>query len=712
MNVEYWKEKLAALDLVRACTAPTSEDSCWLCDDLKAWNSVLHPLQLHLSNDWHGVLCLSTQDYRAAAEFQQLDTPYNTTFFTVWLPKKHHCVVEVNLNRNFQCFSAVSIPDSVAGSPSHLRRISIDGDASFDWALLLDALDPIEQLEKLELCELTMTNSLASKLAQLLSANAGSMKAFSLLVDSICGTSADILMSGISNCKELRELSFDASLVVAGPKNLAMLLRTTETLEKLSLIQQESDGVYDDEVNYEKNNEEILTAVGDLLSRNTTLTEFTYRTEQHHIVGILNILETNNVLRCLTINSTYRTDSTDQDTIVGTAMKSMLAKNTGLRTLVLEDFDIDYHFAEPVSEGLEQNTALECLDLHYSTLSFSALQAFCCVLGVNRTLSLLKVGYYEADATERRALSEELARMQCYKRVQMWWDLWDAPGLSSALLELSLCPSQLSLDTAVFTEVAFSAVCKAVASSVCLEELRVSFRNADITHIASVYAALCQNKSLKYVILREDANSEYSVASAAVSLRLNKSVTRLEVHCSSVDEMSAMMFGYLILANESIWKLHMYSSVPLTPECNDIISSALVRNQYITSCFPFSNCHDDRLSTVEEVLQQNFARLRQAARFVMGQNTDKVCAEAFEHLKFKPQLLRCVINAAGMTEVEAQAAVSSAALFIERNYLFINRVVCHKLECYAGEGTQIDQLTYDCWLAITKYLKVSDVIER
>lgn len=713
MNVECWREKLAALDLVRECSVPTSEDSCWLCDDLEAWNRVLQPLKLHLYNTWHGVLNLRTRDYKVTAEFEELDTPYDTTFFTVWLPKKHHCVVEVNLNQNFQCFRAVSIPDSVARSPSHLRRISIDGDASFDWSLLLDALGPIEQLEELRLDEVMVSNSLASTVAQLLLANADSMKAFCLSVTSIPGSSADILMSGISKCGKLRELTFYANLGLAGAKDFAMLLRTTETLEKLSVIEQRSDGVPDDEeINYEKNNEEILTAVGDLLSRNSTLTELAYRTQQHLIVGILNILETNNVLRCLTITTTYMTDSTEHDHRVGTALKSMLTKNTVLRSLILEDFDINYDFAGPVSEGLQQNTTLECIDLYYSTLSFCALEAFCSVLGINRTLSSLKVGYHEGNFTERRALSAELAKTQCYGRLQMFWNHWDAPGLSAALLELSVCPTQLGLDTGIFTREAFSAVCNAVASSVRLKELKVHFRNTSTTRVDSLFDALCQNKSLEHVILHEDTNCEHFVGTAAASLHFNKSVAQLEAHCSSVDELSAMMIASLISSNESIWRLQLYSKVEVRPACKDIISSALVENQFITFCFPFSVCHDDSFATVEEAQQRNFARLRQAARFVMRQNTDKVCAEAFEHFKFKPQLLTCLMNAASMTEAEAHAAVSSAVRFIGRNYLFINQVVCCKVECHAGEGTQIDQLNDDCWLAITKYLKVSDIEKR
>lgn len=61
MDVERWKEKLSLLDFERECSEPVSGDSCWLCDDLEAWNTVLHPLQLNLTEQKQGLLCLSSQ---------------------------------------------------------------------------------------------------------------------------------------------------------------------------------------------------------------------------------------------------------------------------------------------------------------------------------------------------------------------------------------------------------------------------------------------------------------------------------------------------------------------------------------------------------------------------------------------------------------------------------------------------------------------------
>lgn len=708
MNVEHWREQLSALDFMRDCSAPTSEDSCWLCEDLVAWNTVLHPLKLRLAEQTPGVLCLCTISYKTktSADFEELDTPYSATFFTVWLPKKHRCVEEIELYGSFLRFDTVAIPDSLARSPSNLRCVSIEAGAELDWDMLFDALDPIEHVEELQLGDLTVTDSLNSKLAQLLLTNADSIKVVDLFGIYFSCSSANIFVSSISKCEKLKELSFHANLSSDGLKDFTTLLRSTETLEKLSLVEEQQNyGVSD-----EKYDEEILATVGDLLRRNTTLTELRFRGHRHLLIDILNALETNCVLRCLAID-TYDTDWADPGHMFAKALKFMLARNKGLRSLCLVDFDIDYHTGGLMSEGLQTNTTLECLDMSGSIVCFLALYALCKLMRVNRTLSSLQVGYFRADKSESILLSRELAKLSCYRRVQMAWHHWDTPGLSSALLDSSLCPTELTLDTLLFPEEAFSAICDAVALSVGLEELTVDFSSGDGAHVESLCKALGENKSLRHVTLNENVTSLHAAATAARSLCVNKTVNHLEVSCDSIDETSAGMFASLLAANDSIQRLQILSKVKLTPVCKDMLSRAFAQNQFITygSILDGRGLENSCSETVQAVLQRNITHLHRAARFVLRKNTEKACAEAFELFRSKSHLLGCVMSASGMSKTEAKAAVKAAGSFLRSNYLFINRVVCHKVECHAGEGTQIDQLTHECWVAVTKYLKVSDI---
>lgn len=712
MNVERWRQKLSALDLQRECLEPFSGDSCWLCDELEAWNCVLHPLQLNLTEQKRGVLCLSTQRYETTPGFDELDTPYHTTFFTVWLPKKHHCVEELRLTEDFPDFNVITVPYFDVRSPSNVQRISIDGYPTFDWSLLLDALGPIEQLQVLELSDPEVSGRMASSLARLLLNNAAFIKEFRLLyVSDMNCNMGDVLMCSISKCAQLTELTFDANLNSAGVRDFSTLLKSTETLEKLGVTVLPNFGSDPTmERNHDENNEKLLTAVGDLLRRNTTLTELRYRGRVCLVRDILDALETNTTLRSFTLKVCI-TDQSNYGRVIRAALTSMLARNQGLRSLIFKDFEMDYGVAGLMSEGLKQNTTLECLDLTDSTTSFLALQALCSAFSVNRTLQSLKVGSCEAGADERRALSAELARMQCYGRLCMHWSHWDAPGLSSALLEPLVCPSELLLDTSLFSDDSFLAICEAVVSSIHLKKLTVHFCQANSTHVKILRGALVGNKSLKCVCLHDDTYSMRHAAGVAQSFSFNEHVTQLEIHGGGMDETSACMLATVLLCNETIWRFQIESRLQLTPECMFVLNRAMVENQFITCGALFVCCVlNTSFGSLQNALQRNRTCLRKAADFVLRKSTSKLFAEAFEKFRSKEQLLHYVARASDMSLAEARAAERAVRVFVWENYMRINRVVCHVVECHPGKGTQIDQLPDDCWIAIAKYLKVSDVV--
>lgn len=61
-----WRAKLSRLDLQRNCSALASEDSCWLCENLRGWNDVLGALRLSLIEDKQGNLCLRSPPGKAS----------------------------------------------------------------------------------------------------------------------------------------------------------------------------------------------------------------------------------------------------------------------------------------------------------------------------------------------------------------------------------------------------------------------------------------------------------------------------------------------------------------------------------------------------------------------------------------------------------------------------------------------------------------------
>lgn len=101
--------------------------------------------------------------------------------------------------------------------------------------------------------------------------------------------------------------------------------------------------------------------------------------------------------------------------------------------------------------------------------------------------------------------------------------------------------------------------------------------------------------------------------------------------------------------------------------------------------------------------------LPRAARFVLALDRGRSCAQAFERLRSSRSLADHLRQKAGMDEAQSSAAIAQAKWYLREHFFQISQVVCHKLECHAASGTQIDQLGTDCLLAVTKYLRLDDV---
>lgn len=716
-----WSDSLSRLDLDRECTAGSSEDSCWLCDHLDDWNSVLSAVQFRLVEGQPGKLCLRTWARETPVDFNRNGFPYDAAYVTAWLPRKHWCVEELHLNGRDLRPYGTAVPRLFPGlRSSGLRKISITGsyspgNASFDWAVVLDAMGPLEQLRSLHCPKLTISDSLASKLAQLLSANASSITELWFSGSTIGSRASDILFRDISSCKTLRKLRFGVNVSQNSLTLLTKRLQSVETLQVLTLREGREEDEKQTFASFgQEHNMKVWSAVGDLLRKSTSLKKFRFQSlTPCGIADCLEALETNTVLRDLLISGHhFAPKRIDHD--VGMSLRSMLAKNRGLHSLTLFSFRVDYEAAVLISEGLQENNTLKTLCVTSSKLLFPAELALYSALKKN-TVVELQLDCYGCSVAERRALSAEVKRNKWYNRVPMEWDDSHAKSLCASLLDQSLCPVDLCLDTSRFSDESFSMLCSALSSSPHICGLKVVMSHATQTQVASLHNVLSENKSLRCVALHEACyDNRGSSVVASQGLCFNDSVAELSIIFEELDTMLVELVALLLETNETLCKVSLLCTRELEPEYVDAISRALLQNKFITD-FRFlhgrSNA-DCSTACSRRAVQRNVACLDRAVCFVLGQDLGKACAEAFELFEDKASLVPRVVWASGMSRAQAERAVSSARQFIWANYLTITRVVCQKLECFAADGTQIDQLNDDCWRAITRYLTVSDVVDN
>lgn len=708
---QHWNEKLPWLGIKRECTATTSEDVCWLCDCLSVWNCVLSALHLNLLEEKPGRLCLCTLGGRRSVF--DLETPYdsqrswqvayNAAFFTTWLPRKHHCVEAVKFNQYHPHVPLHGIPHSIDEYPSDLRSISIDGIAElYDWTAVLEAVGPVRKLESLALTKLSVTVKLALKLAELLSANAASITSIIFFNVRIDSSAFDILMSGVSKCDRLEKLTLSAILnppgcKLPGCKVLVGMLQTIETLRKLCLDCKEVS-------------EDVLAAVADLLGKNTTLAELTCRLSTHtSMKKLLAAIATNNTLKQLVLVG-YEFDTAYRNSLGASLLTSLLLKNRGLRSLTFKACVIDYRTLEFIAEGLIQNYTLEHIDVFQSDLCFFGVEALCYALDTNKTLRTLDIGYVESTLLERVLLTEHLIEHKLYERVRLRWREVDSRGLTAALLGPCEWLTSVYLDRDEFSDESFTSLCVALSSNLRVQDLTVHTWHAMPPQVRDL---LKQNESLRSVKLVEGCSGPGASLKAVLGLASNKSVRELSLACVEIDRESARRLAQLLQTNDALRKVTVSCQHAPDPKSLAVIAEGLLQNQFVTNfSFTHGTAIDCSIPSMLTAVQRNITFLHRAIRFVLGKNTDKLCAEAFELYEFKPSLIPAVMSNSTLTEAEARFAAWSARRFIHHNYIFINRLVHQQVECYPGNGTQIDQLNADCWLAIVKYLKVSDIIDE
>ncbi|XP_077536425.1 uncharacterized protein LOC144148792 [Haemaphysalis longicornis] len=741
--------RLSRLDLKRDCSASGTRDACWLCDELENWNNTLNDLQLTLVEFQPGKLRLYVQTSKPAVGVADSDVLYDASCFTAWLIRKHNCISSISIKQGDPHWQVGGLPDYVPSASSNLRDISIEGYGPLDWASLLESLGHIAQLESLKLTDVVVDDKFLAKLVELLTENACSVKTVVLTRTSMWGNACDGFARCISRCGNLGELVLDVKLVMPTTTSSAKVWELREWDESPDVSDEYSSDEYsavEDSIDWgnvsyseelttqdyqsfvedlsssdfalfaahlnldlKERNDTMLHELSDFLESSVALTSLSFNAfRPYHIAIIAKPLVTNSVLSDLVITYWGRHYRDPTRSCVGYGLRSLLSQNKGLRSLTIQNCVISQQGGRDVSEGLNANSTLERLNVNTTNpISVAVAWALCSALVRNKTLRTLRFGgLIWATNVQRVQLSRNLARCGLFGRVQLDWKNWDLKLLARYMLSPSHGPTDLCLQMHELSDAAITILCQALSESLCVETLTVHFSGATPPgHTAILQEALERNKSLRRVTLHDQGSTPRSAMEALQGLASNSCVTELALHCCRMDTACAELFGSLLASNEALCKVVLSCQLQMSTHSTDAVCKGLVQNCSITE---WHASHST--PPMERTVQRNLTRLQRAVRFVLHPNTVKGSAEAFELLESKASLVSGLISASAMSKAEAESAVKAARKFIQDNYLFINQIVCHRLECYPGEGTQVDRLNFDCWRAVTKYLKVSDVV--
>ncbi|KAH9367034.1 hypothetical protein HPB48_000174 [Haemaphysalis longicornis] len=697
----------------------------------------MHRLGFELVERRPGKLCLRSREASlcGCVDWDGSTDAGKASFLVSWLLQYHPCIDELKVDYSlYLCFRMKSLPFPIllrptAGSDCRrtlrglelqqtgracLRTIEGSSRAGFE---LVD-LDPVGGLERLRVTYACVNPMFAAELAKLLRRNASSIKRFAI-TDVVVPRQVNHALRYLFSCESLTVSSFGYSYgCLRSVSSVARLLHSSTELKELSI------GPIA--------NRRQIDAIAKELENNTSLAKFGVQigAQTCSPEPVFTALQRNTTLTELRVTGCSINGE------CGQSLASLVRENTVLRLLTIGDAEVSEPCLVQLAAALKVNTTLE--KLHFlsgilpkngillmnailpvnlrravdAMLSMNGISELCKALCVNKTLKELLFTDIECPQESRATLARQLAQDECYNRVLLPWTEADLPGLTAALTSPLAVIDEFRLpDICHFSTTGLRPLFDALASSKCVRTLGVCIKEDPGEKGRALCEMLKVNRSIKFLSLAFEDDGYKFVEEVSHALAENASITKILLSTGRIRQSTATALSYLLANNKTAAKFFLHSRNNLCPEVVEELSQGMLQNRTIVK-FGWSRdliCDNSSFPFFEAV-RRNRGAMNRAVDFVVSPSLDRQCVEGFELFSGRPCLLKHLKKVTGKTEPEAKLAVAAAEYYRRDNYLLIAGIVRHSVTCHPAEATQVDALDKDCWQAIARHLKVTDVI--
>ncbi|KAH7938909.1 hypothetical protein HPB52_002197 [Rhipicephalus sanguineus] len=696
------------LDLDRPCGAVGSGETCWLCEDFPAWNSVIHALNLELAETAPGTLRLH---FVPNSQKEDLMTAAREASVILSSLLCHHlCIQEVYLECVFSTNTPAPQPlfpismrrQSSSPASRSLRKLRISESGSLVYRycpanasvhLDLRDMDAVIGLQTLYVDLGRFSQCFAAEIDALLERNRNTLKNVEIF-EARPAQNKLRMVEHLAACKVLALKSLEYGDIAAPDVDgMVSLLRGPTTLKEASvkpvLPRQ-------------------LLLIAKALETNCCLTKLTlYVKTRDSVEELFAALEVNKHLKELFLNNVFYNDLNSS---CMRAVASALKNNKCLQTLCMSGLNLPGGEMGQWSRALSKNDTLQLLSIHCKDIPISDVSALCEALRVNRSLKKLKLSEVRGSEEERSSLARQLLEGNCYDRVHLGH--WTEPYLRV------LSPVLASSDAGT-TELWLSNI-------------------GELSHdsVSALFNALASNKKVTSLKMDVMLEPDHRVALLCETLKKNRFIEFLSINICNGNCANEILRALTV--NSGITKLEMALRVPAVEKTAAAFSDMLSRNSAITNISvdfdtddpqPLLEAYAQGLSgnrliyragygvrggsyippSLNVPVRRNRASLNRAMDFVLERREDRHCVECFELFFGRSYLISSLVEIAEMSDVEARVGVASAENRRQEKYMILAGVVQRSVVCWPADVTQIDALNWECWRAIARYLKVADI---
>ncbi|XP_077498922.1 uncharacterized protein LOC144109994 [Amblyomma americanum] len=697
------------LDLARACTSEGPEDRCWLISELPAWNDVLYGLAYELAELRPGKLSLRYIQNRSTDTRRDTGAREAACLISRLFERHHGCIYELRLlcapRPDDECPEQAPVPIRLRPPPGQTNIVNLLSlelkactatapNRSSHCYLPEGDIAAIKGLEQLRIA--SCDGRLEPGLFKLLRRNAGSLK-FVQIADSTLSRRMVSALHRLDKCESMTVwlcahdyCGFNLDPVSEFVQGLATTVKTFKFFP-LGLSKWR------------------MPALAHALVTNVTLTTLELHLRRSYIPleYLFFALEGNASLRSLRVSCRH------VDASCGQALESALIKNACLRDLGLAA-DVADGCMLCVADALARNPALESLDFTGSNIAVGGVFSLCNALFTNTTLKKLVLPGFEASRMARVRLADILARGNGYSRVRLPLGEPDMTALSIRLARRAPCPEVLrKIDISNISGTRLKTLFSALAVNSSVRALSVMVDE----NVPGGTAALCEmlsaNRTLRRIDIYVRRDKGQFVPKFLDALQTNQGISELSISIALLTVRSASAMCDFFARNRRIAKLRLWLLELDPDEQVEVVVQGVSMNPIIVefeiteSCLPGT-----ARRMIFETMQRNRTRLNRAVDFVVLRAKNRLCAEAFELFSSRACFVDLLMKCAGLTERETPLAISSAQDFLLENYLVITGIVNSALVCHPApdSSTQCNDLDAECWRAIVRHLKVTDVL--
>ena len=425
----------------------------------------------------------------------------------------------------------------------------------------------------------------ANSLAQALQVNT-TLSSLNLSYNSIGAEGANLLAQALGVNTSLASLDLSGNPIGAeGANSLAQALRVNTTLSSLDLSE---DGIGDEGAN----------SLAEVLGVNTSLSSLRLCLNSIGAEGANSLAQALRISTSLSsLDLSYNVFATEEAKSIAQA----LIVNTSLSFLDLHSIIIEDEGANSLSQALRVNTSLSSLNLHSTFIGDVGANSLAQALRVNTSLSSLDLSQNFGGAKEPKILSR-------VRKVSTALSVWDS-GSDSIRAEAANSLTQADLSLVDMCSNFYRALEKNpfVQAARQLDYLSSLHYNCSIgaEGANSLAEALRVNTSLSSLNLHSNSIGDEGADSLAMALRINTSLCSLDLSANSICAEGAISLAQALIDNTSLSSL-AFSYNPIGAEGANSLAQALRVNASLSTLKLVSNfIHDEEVNALAQALRVN-----------------------------------------------------------------------------------------------------------